>query len=130
MTAVVVLAVTAFGYYALGTMNERGDAPETNVEGRVTNHSVEFVHQGGDPLETERLRVGLSVNGTESGLDWNDGNLSGNDPDRFEPGERWWNGTWGRLHGDAVVEVWLIDEPSNTALFHDTLNPVANRSVR
>ena len=127
MTAVAVLTVATFGFYALGSGPGSADVPRTNVDATVTNGNVGFTHHGGDSLETDEPRMSLSVNGTERRLRWSDGTLAGSDPSRFEPGETWKNET--RLRGDAEVELWLIHDRSNAVVVHLARSPTADRGV-
>jgi len=116
----VVVSVGVAGAYAMGTVTQSTEAPQATVTGQISTDELVLVHQGGDTLPSDELRLVVRVNGSKTGLSWNDGTLSGGD-DVFEPGEMWTASE--SYDSDDVVTLRLIHEPSNTVLFRTETTP-------
>lgn len=119
MVAVVVLTVTVFGVFSVGSMLDSSDEPILDVDGTLTDEGLELVHRGGDALAETDLQV-LVRGDAEAVIDFEDGTMATviADDGRFEPGERWRNDT--DLPSSDELEVFLIHEPSNTIVYRET----------
>jgi hypothetical protein len=120
LLGVVVLSVGVVGAYALEAAIVPSDAPRANVAGDVRTDALVLTHQGGDALPGGDLRLRVRVNGSETGVAWADGTLTGGD-DRFDPGEEW-RVTRAYAPG-AVVSVRLVHVPSNAVVFRTETSP-------
>jgi FlaG/FlaF family flagellin (archaellin) len=130
LVGVVVLSATAFGVFYLDTaVDERradagGDVGGTrtaNVDGTVTTDGLRMRHLGGDSLDVDALDVDVVVNGSDTGLGWSAGELSGSTASTFDSGEQWrLDRSYDR---NATVTVRLVYEETNEILFSETRNP-------
>ncbi|WP_338738193.1 type IV pilin [Haloplanus salilacus] len=122
----VVVVVGIAGAAALGPLTSGTDTVRAEITGDIGTGGIDISHQGGDALPSADLRLIVRVNGSETGLDWADGTLSGGD-DAFDPGEGW--RVSRDYHADSVVAVTLIHEPSNTILFDTERSPASTDPV-
>jgi hypothetical protein len=122
----VVVSVGVAGAYAMGTVTQSTDTPDTVITGQIGTDGITLSHQGGDSLPSDELRLVVRVNGSETGLAWSDGTLSGGD-DVFDPGEGW---TASESYDPgSLVTVRLVDEPTNTVLFRTETTVTAQEPV-
>ncbi|GAB3328208.1 type IV pilin [Haloplanus salinarum] len=122
----VVVVVGVAGTAALGPITSGTDGVRAEITGGVDTDGITLSHQGGDSISGDELRLIVRVNGSETGLDWADGTLSGGD-DAFDPGEGW--RVSRDYHADSVVAVTLIHDPSNAVLFDTERNPASTDPV-
>lgn len=120
LLGLVVVIVVIAGVAALDAATATADTPRANVAGEVQTDGITLNHRGGEPLPGADLRVSVRVNGSETGVDWTDGTLTGGD-DTFDAGERWTVSQ--SYHPDSAVAVRLIHAPSNTVLFRTETTP-------
>jgi flagellin-like protein len=122
LVGVVVISVGTAGIVVFDDATREVDDRVVDVRGAVTTGGVTLVHNGGDVLRTETLTLSVSVNGSPQRTGVSDGALTGSDPARFEPGERWVNDSLS-FHERSVVEVMLVDDLTGTVLFETRQHP-------
>lgn len=126
VVGLVVVSVGVAGAYAMGTVTQSAETPDAAITGGIGTDGITLSHQGGDSLPSDDLRLIVLVNGSETGLAWSDGTLSGGD-DAFDPGEGW---TASESYDPgSVVTVRLVDEPTNTVLFRTETTVTAQEPV-
>jgi len=126
VVGLVVVSVGVAGAYAMGTVTQSTETPDAAITGEIGTDGITLSHQGGDSLPGDDLRLIVAVNGSETGLAWGDGTLSGGD-DAFDPGEGW---TVSRDYAPgSLVTVRLVDDPSNTVLFRTETTVTAQEPV-
>lgn len=122
LATIVILSAVTFGAFFLDTVQDESNNTGATVQltGSITTERVALSHNGGDSIDTDDLRVTVTVNGTDTGVGWasewpGDGT--------FDPGETWRYTFSPELHPDATVTVRLVNTASNRVLFEDTRNP-------
>ena len=88
LVAVVVVALTVFGSYSLGSITDDSRGPAVDLSASVTATNLTLVHEGGEAMETTSLTVHVRHD-AETIHSFSDGTLTGDGDGRFEPGERW-----------------------------------------
>jgi PKD repeat protein len=122
LLGVVVVTTTTAGVLVLTDLPGASDTPTADVRGAVTAGGITLVHNGGDDLQSEDIRLVVTVNGSRQPVEWADGNLTGSDPSRFQPGEGWVNDSLA-FDDRAVVDLKVFDGSSGTLLFETRQHP-------
>ena len=135
MTAVVVLFMTTFGVYYLGELDSDRGSARANVHTSVTTDHIVVAHGGGDALDADTTRVivrvagkpNVEIDNSIAALAARSNGSSSSDDGDFEPGERL---TWSTsLTTDDEVELYVVDNATNTVLFDDVRNPTGGSAV-
>jgi hypothetical protein len=120
LLGIVVITVGIAGAYGVDAVTSSSDTPQVAVDGEIRTDRMTLIHQGGESVPGDDLRLRVRVNGSETSLAWADGTLTGGDA-RFDPGDAW---RVSRSYDpDSVVVVRLIHRPSNGILFRTERNP-------
>ena len=120
LVAVVIVTVTAFGTFTIASVLDFDSEPFVEIEGTLDADGLRLTHAGGDTLATSGLTVYVTNTTTRSEIDFESGTLTGDDDERFEPGERWTNES-SLPTGDRLTVV-LAHEPSNSVVFRGRTN--------
>lgn len=130
LIAIVTLAISTFGIYYLGAI-ETNPGPTTNVDSLVTTEEIALTHDGGDVVDTADLRVVVRADGTETGIDWSEGSLSGSTPGKFTPGEIWTvdvsaardDAPGSDFDPSVRVSLLLVHEPTDSVVYETVTAP-------